>query len=430
MIDIQYVRANPDQFDAQMASRGSAFRASPLLVLDDLRRQLATQIQAEQSARNALSGQIGAAMKAGDRNLADLLKTQVQAIKERLTALEYQHADIALKAHETFAEVPNYPARDVPVGPDETANVVVSTWGASGTLGRPHYELGPSLGLMDFETAARLSGSRYTVLYGALARLERAIGQFMIDHNTGKGYREVSVPLIVNESALFNTGQLPKFVDDLYGVGSASDFEAGQFLIPTAEVPLTNLVADQIVEESRLPMRLTALTPCFRAEAGSAGRDVRGMLRQHQFMKCELVSICSYERAPFEHMEMLGAATDLLKLLELPHRVMKLSTGDMGFSAARTYDVEVWMPGQATFREISSISWCGDFQARRMGARHRGPDGKTQFLHTLNGSGLAVGRTLIAIMENHQNTDGSINVPSVLAPYMGGVTKINREEPT
>ncbi|RYD40583.1 MAG: serine--tRNA ligase, partial [Verrucomicrobiaceae bacterium] len=252
---------------------------------------------------------------------------------------------------------------------------------------------------------------------------------FMIDHNLRAGYREVSVPLIVNEAALYGTGQLPKFEDDLYGVGNASNFENGQFLIPTAEVPLTNLVADQIVSAERLPLRLTALTPCFRAEAGSAGRDVRGMLRQHQFWKCELVAICPAERAGAEQVEMLATATDILKKLDLPHRTVKLSTGDMGFSAKRTYDIEVWMPGQGCFREISSISWCGDFQARRMNARYRGANG-TEFLHTLNGSGLAVGRTLIAIMENHQNPDGTINVPPVLAPYMGEVTVINPEEPT
>ncbi|MEM8653006.1 MAG: serine--tRNA ligase, partial [Pseudomonadota bacterium] len=360
-----------------------------------------------------------------DKELAEKLKSEVSDIKQFLSSGEDEERNITTILRDQLSAIPNMPLDDVPVGKDEGDNQLYREFGDIPSFGfepKEHYELGEALGQMDFEGAAALSGSRFVVLKRDLARLERALGQFMLNmHTRENGYDEVSPPLLVRDQAVFGTGQLPKFADDLF---KTTD---GRWLIPTAEVPLTNLAADQIVEVTQLPMRFTALTPCFRSEAGSAGRDTRGMLRQHQFSKCELVSITKPEDSLVELERMIDCAEKVLKELELPFRTMTLCTGDMGFSARKTYDIEVWLPGQNSYREISSCSVCGDFQARRMNARYRTGEGKAiDFVHTLNGSGIATGRALIAVMENYQNEDGSISVPQALHPYMDGVTKIEK----
>jgi seryl-tRNA synthetase len=425
MHDIKLIRDNPAAFDAGLAARGLPPQSASLLAMDDRRREAISGLQAMQERRNAASKEIGAAMGRKDLAAADALKGEVAALKDRMAAAEQEQreADAALAA--VLATIPNTPGPDTPLGTDEHGNIEYRRAGAKPTanhLGAQHFEIGEALGLMDFEAAARMSGSRFTVLRGGLARLERALGQFMIDlHTTEHGYTEVNPPLLVKADAVFGVGQLPKFEEDLFR--TTNDF----YLTSTAEVTLTNLVREQILDERALPLRFTALTPCFRSEAGAAGRDTRGMLRQHQFMKCELVSITTPETSKDEHERMLACAETVLNRLGLHYRTMTLCTGDMGFGSQRTYDIEVWLPGQQAYREISSCSICGDFQARRMDARYRPADGKgARFVHTLNGSGLAVGRTLIAVLENYLEADGSVTVPDALKPYMGGITRIEK----
>ncbi|MDR6870602.1 seryl-tRNA synthetase [Bosea sp. BE125] len=432
MYDIKWIRENAEAFDTGLKRRGLEPLSSSLLALDDTRRSAIAKAQSSQERRNALSKEIGKAMGAKDVALADSLKAEVASLKELQPALEAQEKAAVEALNEQLAAIPNLPHDDVPEGADEHGNVVKSVHGEAPekTGGRlfgfnqlkEHYELGEALGQMDFETAAKLSGSRFVVLNQRLARLNRAIGQFMLDtHTELHGYTEVNPPLMVRDDAMFGTAQLPKFRDDQFRAGE------DHWLIPTAEVPLTNLVRESILSEEELPRRYTALTPCFRSEAGSAGRDTRGMLRQHQFEKVELVSITTPEKSREEHERMLACAEAVLKKLDLHYRVMTLCTGDMGFASQKTYDIEVWLPGQKTYREISSCSVCGDFQARRMHARYRsGEGGAPRFVHTLNGSGTAVGRALIAVMENYQNADGSITVPEALVPYMRGVTRIEK----
>ena len=424
MLDIKWIRDNPQAFDQGLARRGLAALADSVLDLDTRRRAAQTALQEMQARRNEASKEIGIAKKQG--NDAAALLDEVAGLKERMAAAEIDERRLGAELDTVLAGIPNLPADDVPDGADETANVVLRLVGTPPVFdfpAKPHDEIGPALGLMDFDRAARLSGARFVVLKGALARLERALGQFMLDLHTGTfGYREVAPPVLVRDEALFGTGQLPKFGDDLFRTVQ------GHWMIPTAEVPLTNLVADEILDEARLPLRMTGLTPCFRSEAGAAGKDTRGMIRQHQFWKVELVSIAHPDRSDEEHERMTACAEEVLKRLGLAYRVMALCTGDMGFSARKTYDIEVWLPGQATYREISSCSNCGDFQARRMKARCRGAGDKaTRLVHTLTGSGLAVGRTLVAVLENYQQADGSVVVPAVLRPYMGGVERITAD---
>ena len=431
MLDIRFIRENPDVLDKALAKRGSAPQSAALIALDEKRRAHITKVQEAQSRRNAASKEIGAAMGKGDAATADRLKAEVAEIKVFLGEAETLERTLNDGLNDALARIPNIPADDVPVGPDETANEVLRTEGSIRnfeTKPKEHYELGEALGMMDFERAAKISGSRFTVLSAQLARLERALGQFMLDLHTQPekdgmhGYTEINPPLLVNDRTLFGTGQLPKFEEDLFFVKHGGDRLA---LIPTAEVPMTNLVAGEILADKELPLRFTALTPCFRSEAGSAGRDTRGMLRQHQFMKVELVSITTPEASKDEHERMTKCAEEVLKRLQIPYRTMVLSTGDMGFGATKTYDIEAWLPGQDAYREISSCSNCGDFQARRMNTRTRASaNDDTRFVHTLNGSGIAVGRALIAVLENYQNSDGSITVPEVLRPYMGGLSLI------
>ncbi|MDB5647003.1 serine--tRNA ligase [Methylobacterium sp.] len=422
MHDIRAIRENPDAFDDALRRRGLAPLSAELVALDDARKSAISAAQANQERRNALAKEIGGAKKAKDEARAQGLMAEVARLKDEAPALDAAQAEAAQVLDERLAAIPNRPNPDVPEGADEHGNVEYRQFKAHRpqlATGKQHFEIGEASGLMDFEAAARMSGARFVVLKGQLARLERALGQFMLDLHTGEhGYTEVAPPILVRDEAMFGTAQLPKFRDD--------QFQAGEhWLIPTAEVPLTNLVRESILREEELPLRFTALTPCFRAEAGSAGRDTRGMLRQHQFNKVELVSITTPEQSAQEHERMLGSAEAVLKKLDLPYRIMTLCTGDMGFASQKTYDIEVWMPGQETFREISSCSVCGDFQARRMNARVRAKDGKAvNFVHTLNGSGVAVGRALIAVMENYQNPDGSVTVPSVLKAYMGGIDRI------
>ncbi|SFK35308.1 serine--tRNA ligase [Methylorubrum salsuginis] len=423
MHDIRAIRENPQGFDRDLERRGLAPLSAELIALDDARKGAVSAAQANQERRNALSKEIGGAKKAKDEARAADLMAEVARLKDEAPGLETAQGEAAKTLDERLAAIPNRPKDDVPEGADEHGNVLYREFASSReklTEGRQHFELGEATGLMDFEAAAKLSGSRFVVLKGQLARLERALGQFMLDLHTGEhGYTEVVPPVLVRDEAMFGTAQLPKFREDQFAAGD------GYWLIPTAEVPLTNLVRESILTEDALPLRLTALTPCFRAEAGAAGRDTRGMLRQHQFNKVELVSITTPDKSAEEHERMLSCAEAVLKKLDLTYRVMTLCTGDMGFASQKTYDIEVWVPGQQTFREISSCSVCGDFQARRMGARFRAKEGKAvNFVHTLNGSGVAVGRALIAVMENYQNPDGSITVPSALAPYMGGLTRI------
>ena len=499
MLDIKWIRENQDAFVAALKSRGADAPEETLnqiLRLDEQRRATIQKLQEAQARRNAASKEIGNAKASKDEATAKRLMDEVAALKSSIQEGEAAEKRLDDELRNLLAGIPNTPADDVPVGPDETANVELRK------VGRPpkfdfqpkqHFEIGEALGLMDFETAAKLSGSRFVVLKGALARLERALSQFMLDlHTSEHGYTEVNPPLLVRDHAMFGTAQLPKFEDDQFltlrtinpeigqlnllqreAESALPDFvlespdtsdksaielikvarerlawirqrmdhirarvtEISQFLankethwlIPTAEVPLTNLVREDITDEAKLPIRVTAGTPCFRAEAGAAGKDTRGMIRQHQFSKVELVSITTPEQSKDEHERMTACAEEVLKRLEVPYRVVVLSTGDMGFAAEKTYDIEVWLPGQGAYREISSCSNCGDFQARRMNARYR-PQGakETRFVHTLNGSGVAVGRALIAVMENYQEADGSIRIPDALKPYMGGLGKIER----
>ena len=425
MHDIKWIRDNAEAFDAALKKRGADAQSESLIALDEKRRAVIQRLQDMQARRNTASKEIGAAMAQKNSELAEKLKAEVAEMKTSLPAAEEEERLISAELTDVLSRLPNIPLDDVPVGQDEHDNVVKHVIGQKPGWNHPakeHYEIGEALGLMDFDRAAKLSGARFTVLTGPLARLERALGQFMLDlHTREHGYTEVSSPLMVRDEAMYGTGQLPKFSEDLF---KTTD---GRWLIPTAEVPLTNLVSGEILEQDKLPLRFTALTPSFRSEAGSAGRDTRGMLRQHQFWKCELVSITDAESSIAEHERMTECAEKVLKLLGLHFRTMTLCTGDMGFGARKTYDIEVWLPGQDTYREISSCSVCGDFQARRMNARYRGKDDKaTKFVHTLNGSGIAVGRALIAVLENYQNEDGSVSVPDVLLPYMGGLTKIER----
>lgn len=423
MLDIKWIRENIQTFDAAMAQRGSDCVASELIAIDEKRRKILAELQDLQEQRNTASREIGQALSMKDTARADQVKAEIAQIKSSIQAGEENARATSAELNDALAGIPNVPIEGVPVGADESANVVLRTVGEKPRMNfapKEHFEIGENLGMMDFETAAKLAGSRFTVLRGDLARLERALGAFMLDLHTGEhGYTETVPPLLVREEVLFGTGQLPKFADDLFHTAD------GRWLIPTAEVPLTNIVREEIVDQSTLPMRLTALTPCFRAEAGAAGRDTRGMLRQHQFMKVELVSITEPQSSMAELDRMTAAAEEVLKRLGLHYRVVVLSTGDMGFAAQKTHDIEVWLPGQDTYREISSCSVCGEFQARRMNARYRVAGEKgTRFVHTLNGSGVALGRALIAVVENFQNHDGSVTIPEVLRPYMGGMEKI------
>lgn len=470
MLDIKWIRDNPKALVEALVKRSwSAGEAQSmvdgLIASDEARREHVTELQTKQERRNAASKEIGNAMRSGDAALAETLKAEVGEIKVFIQNGEARERELDKALNDALAVLPNVPFDDVPVGKDEHDNVVKHIVGKVPT--RPnwvkeHFEIGEALGMMDFERAAKLSGSRFTVLKSGLARMERALGQFMLDlHTTEHGYEEVQPPLMVRDDAMFGTGQLPKFESDLFAATQlfshqlkldhfrdlvaetrfdsplhdlAKTFAAAldvsdpydrRWLIPTAEVPLTNLVREEITAHEKLPLRYTALTPCFRSEAGSAGRDTRGMLRQHQFYKVELVSITDQESSLAEHERMTQCAEEVLKRLGLPFRTMTLCTGDMGFGARKTYDIEVWLPGQNAYREISSCSVCGDFQARRMDARYKDKDGKgNRFVHTLNGSGTAVGRALIAVIENYQNEDGSVTIPEVLRPYMGGLEKI------
>jgi seryl-tRNA synthetase len=422
MHDLKYIRENPQDFDAALIRRGAAPVAASVLAMDENRRALLTEMQNAQARRNEASKAIGAAMGKGDTVTAEALKAEVAALKDTLPALEEQERAAGEELDTLLAGLPNLPADDTPDGADETENVEIARWGTPRSFEfepRDHADLGPVLGL-DFETGVAISGARFTFMRGQMARLNRALGQFMLDYQTGqRGYTECATPYLVRQESLFGTGQLPKFAEDNF---QTTD---GRWLIPTAEVSLTNSVREQILDESVLPIRMTALTPCFRSEAGAAGRDTKGLIRQHQFEKVELVSIVRPEDSAAEHERMVESAEGILQALELPYRKMLLCTGDMGASARKTYDLEVWLPGQGLYREISSCSNCGDWQARRMNTRYRPAESKGNvFVHTLNGSGLAVGRTLVAVLENHQQADGSVTVPAALLPYMGGLTKL------
>ena len=424
MLDIKWIRENPEALDAALNKRGAEPLSAKLIELDDKRRAHLTKLQESQERRNSASKEIGKAKASGDEAAAQKAIAEVAEIKAFIQSGEEVERELNEALELELSAIPNVPLDDVPVGLSEDDNVVYRTVGEKPSLGfapKEHYELGEALEIMDFELAAKLAGSRFVILKGKLARLERALAQFMLDLHTGEnGYTEVSPPLLVRDDVMYGTGQLPKFAEDSF---KTTD---GRWLIPTAEVPLTNLVRDSILEEKNLPLRMTAFTPCFRSEAGSAGRDTRGMLRVHQFPKVEMVSITKAEESEAELERMLGCAEEVLKRLDIHYRVMTLCSGDMGFGARKTYDIEVWLPGQDAYREISSCSVCGDFQARRMNARYRVEgEKKPTFCHTLNGSGLAVGRTLIAVLENYQNEDGSINVPEVLQPYMGGLSVIS-----
>ncbi|MCU0790993.1 MAG: serine--tRNA ligase [Nitratireductor sp.] len=434
MFDIKWIRENPQLFDEGLARRGLPPKAGELIELDEVRRMHISKVQEAQTVRNSASKEIGAAMARGDKEKAESLKAQVARLKDEMGSMEAAEREAEAQLRTVLAGIPNLPLDEVPFGTDEHGNVELRRVGTPRQFDfqpKEHFDIGEGLGLMDFEAAAKISGARFTVLKGALARLERALAQFMLDvHTEENGYLEVSPPLLVRDHAMFGTNQLPKFENDqFWAVHTEGLFDAGPDigvnfrqnrygLIPTAEVPLTNLVRESIVEEKDLPMRMTAGTYCFRAEAGSAGRDTRGMIRQHQFYKVELVSLAEHER-------MTACAEGILERLGLPFRTVVLCTGDMGFGARKTHDIEVWLPGQNAYREISSCSVCGDFQARRMNARYRMADGKTiGHVHTLNGSGVAVGRALVAVLENYQNEDGSVTVPDALRGYMGGTHKI------
>jgi seryl-tRNA synthetase len=425
MHDIKAIRDEPAAFDAGLKRRGLPPQSAALIALDTDLRGVKTRLQQAEARRNAASKEIGQAKANRDEARASALMAEVAALKEQMPTLEAEERDLAAKLEAALAVIPNLPAADVPDGPDETGNVERHRVGTPRVFNYPpkqHFDLGEGLGQMDFETAAKISGARFVVLKGHLARLERALAAFMLDIHTGEhGYTETNPPLLVREQTVFGTSNLFKFEDDLFK--TTNEF----FLTPTAEVSVTNYVREQIIDESVLPLRYTAHTPCFRSEAGSAGKDTRGMIRVHQFMKVELVSITTPEQSEAEHERMLACAETILRRLALPFRTVTLCAGDMGFAARKTYDIEVWLPGQSAYREISSCSNCGDFQARRMNARYRPKDGKgTRFVHTLNGSGVAVGRCLVAILENYQEADGSVTIPPALVPYMGGLTRIVR----
>ena len=424
MHDLAFIRREPAQFDNGLARRGLPPLSESILAVDEKRRSVQTRLQEIQQRRNDASREIGQIKRTGGD--AQALMDEVAALKDEMQRLEDLSRELTQEQDDALAVLPNLPSADVPDGADENDNVEISRWGTPRTIenAKEHFELGEALGMMDFATAAKMSGSRFVILRSKLARLERALAQFMIDTQTEEhGYTEVSPPVLVRDTALYGTGQLPKFAEDLFRTTS------DHYLVPTAEVVLTNLVADSIVDPAQLPMRVTAWTPCFRSEAGSAGRDTTGMIRQHQFYKVEMVSITTPETSDAELERMTGCAEAILQKLNLPYRRLLLCTGDMGFGARKTYDLEVWLPGQGRYREISSCSNCGDFQARRMKARFKAAgDKSTQFVHTLNGSGLAVGRTLVAVLENYQQPDGSIVIPEVLRPYMGGLERITRAE--
>ena len=421
MFDVKWIRENPEAFDRGRARRNLPPLAAEITALDAKRRAAQTSWQEMQARRNDLSKQIGQLKSKGQD--ASAVMAEVAALKDKMAEAEAAEQAVAKELDTLLASQPNLPAPDVPEGLDEKSNRQERVVGGKPNFAftpKQHFEIGETLGMMSFEDAAKLSGTRFVVLKSMLARLERALAQFMLDLHTGElGYTEVSPPFLVRDRALFGTGQLPKFAEDQFRT------EQGLWLIPTSEVPLTNLAADEIIDETALPWRFTALTPCFRSEAGAAGKDTRGMIRQHQFLKVELVSIAHPDHSDEEHKRMTNCAEEVLKRLGLPYRVITLCTGDMGFSAQKTYDIEVWLPGQNAYREISSCSNCGEFQARRMKARYRKPGEKgTHFVHTLNGSGLAVGRTLVAILENYQQQDGSVAIPAVLRPYMNGLERI------
>ena len=417
MHDIRWIRDNPDAFDAALARRGLPGEAKRLVALDERRRATIQKAESAQARRNAASKEIGEAKKAKDDATAGELMAEVAELKAAIPAMEADEKAVSEELNKALAQIPNLPLAEVPDGADEHGNVEHHKFGAKRDYAftpKQHFELGEALGQMDFETAAKLSGARFVVLKTGLARLEHALGQFMLDlHTTEHGYTEIAPPLLVTDAVMFGTTQLPKFADDQFLTTT------GLWLIPTAEVSLTNLVRESILDEAALPMRFTACTPCFRAEAGAAGKDTRGMIRQPQFTKDELVSIATPEQSRDEHERMLACAEEVLRRLDLHYRVVTLCAGDMGFAAQKTYDIEVWLPGQNAYREISSCSVCGDFQARRMNARYRTKDRAVRQVHTLNGSGVAVGRALVAVMETYQQ-DGAIAVPDVLVPYMGG----------
>ncbi|HML09078.1 MAG TPA: serine--tRNA ligase [Xanthobacteraceae bacterium] len=460
MHDIRFIRENPEVFDRALARRGLEPQAQRLIALDERRREAIQKVEAAQARRNAASKEIGEAKKNKDEGKAKGLLIEVAALKESIPTLEAAEKKATDKLNAALAEIPNLPLDDVPDGKDASDNVERHHFGVKRSYAftpKQHFDLGEALGQMDFETAAKLSGARFVVLKSGLARMERALAQFMLDtHTTDHGYTEVAPPILVRDEAMFGTAQLPKFEEDQFwaikgelmlrvpedSVAEADRLEAqaaylGRLarlrserlgLIPTAEVPLTNLVRESIVEEAQLPMRVTACTPCFRAEAGAAGKDTRGMIRQHQFTKVELVSITTPEQSKNEHERMLSCAEEILRRLDLHYRVVTLCTGDTGFASQKTYDIEVWLPGQGMYREISSCSNCGEFQARRMNARYRSKEGRqVRHVHTLNGSGVAVGRALIAVMETYQQEDGSIAVPDALQGYMGGMTRIEKQ---
>jgi seryl-tRNA synthetase len=453
MHDIKWIRDNPEAFDRALARRGLPGEAQRLMAIDERRRAAIQKAETAQARRNVASKEIGAAKKSNEEAAAQALLAEVARLKSEIPALEADEKNASNELEDALAQIPNLPLDEVPDGKDEHGNVEHHRFGAKRSYGfapKQHFELGEALGQMDFETAARLSGARFVVLKGGLAKLERALGQFMLDlHTSEHGYTEVNPPLLVRNDVMYGTAQLPKFEDDQFFAISWELANAATEnlkrdpqasfnsflevlksnrlgLIPTAEVPLTNLVSESIIDEPALPMRVTALTPCFRAEAGAAGKDTRGMIRQHQFSKVELVSITTPEQSKDEHERMLSCAEEVLRRLDLHYRVVTLCAGDMGFPSQKTYDIEVWLPGQNMYREISSCSVCGDFQARRMNARYRGKERQVRHVHTLNGSGVAVGRALIAVMETYQQQDGSIAVPDVLQGYMGGLKVVER----
>ncbi|AHA27682.1 serine--tRNA ligase [Candidatus Liberibacter americanus] len=429
MLDIQWIRNNPKDLDIALEKRGIEKHAEHIVNLDKKRRSLIKKIEEMRANRNSNSEKIGQAISEGDTNIINKLKAEVSNIKEQILLLEKEENEISSSLNKILSYIPNIPMADVPIGKSEEENVILRHLEAKRkfkfNLAKSHFEIGEELGLMDFERAAKLSGARFSILTNHLALLERALGQFMLDvHTLEHGYTEVSVPLLVRDKAMYGTGQLPKFKEDMFCTND------GRWLIPTAEVSLTNLVSDEIIDIDRLPLRFVSLTPSFRSEAGSAGRDTRGMLRQHQFWKCELVSITNDEGSITEHERMTSCAEKILKKLELAYRVVSICSGDLGFSARKTYDIEVWLPGQNLYREISSCSNCGDFQARRMNSKYRDIQKKSlKFTHTLNGSGVAVGRCLIAILENYLNEDGSVTVPTVLQKYMNNLKVIEKQLP-
>ena len=423
MFDVKWIRTNPEQFDASMKRRGLEPQSANIISLDDARKATVQQLNEWQERRNASSKQIGQAKAQGDEEKAQALLKEVADLKSQVQAGEEKEREQTAALNDVLASLPNLLLDDVPDGADENDNVEKSRFSEPRQFNfapKEHYEIGEALGQMDFEVAAKIAGSRFVVLQSEIARLERALGQFMLDKHTREhGFTEVSAPLLVRSEALFGTGQLPKFSEDAF---QTTD---DRWLIPTSEVSLTNLVRESMMSKEELPLRFTSLTPCFRSEAGSAGRDTRGMLRQHQFFKVEMVAVTTPDKSLEEHERMLGCAEAVMQALDIPYRVMKLCAGDMGATMQRTFDIEAWLPGQDTYREISSVSVAGDYQARRMDARYRDEDGKPQYVHTLNGSGVATGRALIAVIENYQQEDGSIAIPEVLQSYMGGQTEIS-----